>query len=147
MAGKDPRMISRIGNSGFTLIEVLVASVILFAGLGAVLKAYSMAVSALDSAEDIVASSLLFHDQMAALELQAVDGAAPPPSSSGSTLYHGVAYKWEARVRLQPVSPDLEVQSVLIRASRARGGGLPRTVECEWPVFKDLETRTSNIQQ
>ncbi len=121
------------------------ASVILFAGLGAILKAYSLAVSALDSSADIVASSLLFRDRMADLELQAADGRGGALSTGGSTLYNGVAYKWEARVRLQPEAPGLEIQSALIRASRARGG-LSRTVECEWPLFKDLEIRTSNIQ-
>ena len=80
-------MTSRTGNSAFTLIEVLVASVILFAGLGAVLKAYSMAVIALDSAADILVSTAWLRDKASVLELQGKDGGcllytSPSPRDS-----------------------------------------------------------------
>ena len=67
-------MISGTGNSrehreGFTILEVLIATVILAAGLSSVLKAYSLTVSALDAATDTLAEAQILSQQAAALDL------------------------------------------------------------------------------
>lgn len=67
-------MISGTGNSrehreGFTIVEVLIATVVLAVGLGSVLTAYSLTVSALDAATDTLVEAQILSEQAAALDL------------------------------------------------------------------------------
>ena len=134
-------MTSRIGTKGlfqdgFTLIEVLVASVILFAGLGAVLKAYSMAVMALDASADTLASCTLLREKAVELDLAAVAGEGAFTGGNGRSVVEGVDYLWDVRTSRRDITPDIMMQSSVIRVSRFRGG-MARTLECEWAVFRD----------
>jgi len=127
-------MTSRTGNRGFTLIEVLVASVILFAGLGAILKAYSLAVEALGAAEDTLAATDLLAGKAASLELQlgaGVDSAALPERLTRE----GVEYLCTATLVRMPVTPELTLTRAALLASRLNGT-FPHALECEWVVFK-----------
>lgn len=133
----------RIGNSrrgagdGFTLIEVLVTSVILFAGLGAVLKAYSLAVVALEASSDVLATSSLLGNKAADLELQMMATRGQGLSGgNGRVVVEGVEYRWEARCRQQVRSADLKIQTATLSARRALGG-MSRSLECEWTVVCD----------
>jgi hypothetical protein len=126
---------------GFTLIEVLVASVILFAGLGGVLKAYSMAVAALDSATDVLITSSWMHDKAVALELQ-VKGGAGGASGSGRTRLEGREYQWRVEARRQSVTPDVQLHSAVITMTRSPSG-TPRILHSEWAVFQEPEAATA----
>ena len=119
----------------FTLIEVLVASVILFAGLGAVLKAYSMAVAALDSAGDILVSTAWLREKVAVMELQGADGGGLMPGS-GRVQLDGRAYQWEVDARDQAITPNLKLESALIQLTRFPAG-TPHLLHAEWAVFQD----------
>lgn len=129
-------MISRTGNEGFSLIEVLVASVILFAGLGAVLKAYSAAAQAMDVALDTLAAVDLLREEATKVELQAVGTASPAPGGSGQSEKWGVVYQWETQVQCRSVTRDCSLQSAVIRVGRARGGA-PHALQCEWLLFPE----------
>jgi prepilin-type N-terminal cleavage/methylation domain-containing protein len=133
-------MTSRTGNKAFTLIEVLVASVILFAGLGAVLKAYSTAVIALDSAADVLTSTAWLRDKAAVMELQGNDGGGLM-SGSGRVQLDGRDYQWEVDARDQAITPDLKLQSVIIRITRSTSG-TPHFLQAEWALFQDPPTPT-----
>lgn len=135
-------MTSRIGsNSGFTLIEVLVASVILFAGLGAVLKAYSAAVSTLDSASDILTSTLLMREKAVDLELQAKGGTGSLNGGGGQIQLDGREYRWEVDAREQSVAPDINILSAVIHLGRVPSG-TPHLLQAEWVRFREPATRT-----
>ena len=131
-------MTSRTGNSAaFTLIEVLVASVILFAGLGAVLKAYSMAVIALDSAADILVSTAWLRDKASVLELQGKDGGVLM-SGGGQARLEGRDYRWDVDAREQAITPDLKLQSAVISITRSPSG-TPHLLHAEWALFREPE--------
>lgn len=57
------------GRQGLALVEVLVAVVLLFAGITAILRVYSMAVSALDAADATVAATMAAQQQLEAARL------------------------------------------------------------------------------
>ena len=118
------------------MIEVLVASVILFAGLGAVLKAYSSAVSALDSASDHLDSSLLLRGKMVELDVQMATGTRVLTGGGGQCLMGAAAYSWDIHCRQQAVTPDIALQSALIQVSRPKGF-VPHSLECEWMLVRD----------
>jgi hypothetical protein len=122
-------------TSGFTLIEVLVASVILFAGLGAILRAYSMAVSALDSASDVLVTSAWLRDRAAAIELQVKAGEGAL-SGGGRTRLEGREYLWEVDAREQSVTPDVKLQAAVISITRSPSG-TPHFLQSEWALFRD----------
>lgn len=129
-------MTSRTGIKGFTLIEVLVASVILFAGLGVILKAYSLAVEALNTAEDTLAATDLLVGKAARMELQFA-------ASEESALLlervsrDGIDYLCDAGLDRSPVTPELTLAKANIQAIRSRGT-VPHRLDCEWVVFKAL---------
>lgn len=129
-------MISRTGNSGFSLIEVLVASVILFAGLGAVLKAYSMAVEALGAASETLWASELLSEKAAGVDLQAMASRDSVQDQSGRETKAGVDYVWDIQSLRQDLTPRLAFQKTSLRVVRSRGG-LPHTLEIEKALFRD----------
>jgi len=130
-------MTSRTGNRGFTLIEVLVASVILFAGLGAVLRAYSMAVEALGIASETLAVSDLFREKAVLVELQSMASPGSGQDLSGSDRRGGVDYAWNTHSDRQTVTPRLAFQKTTIKVVHSQGGRYPHTQECEWALFRD----------
>lgn len=71
-------------SDGFTLVEVLVASVILAAGMIAILRGFSVAVNGLDSAREVMAVSDCFEDKLAELQLSSWPKREPPPRDGGT---------------------------------------------------------------
>lgn len=126
----------RSPGNGFTLIEVLVASVILFAGVGAVLKAYSSAVSVLAAASDLLNSTLLLKEKAVEWELRAVSGMEPLQGGGGQRMLDSVAYAWDVECRRQSLSPDAFIQNASIRVCRA-GSSPPHVLECEWLFIRE----------
>lgn len=127
-------MTSRTGIKGFTLIEVLVASVILFAGLGAILKAYSLAVEALNTAEDTLAATDLLSGKAARLELQFAAAGAPADLPERMSR-DGIDYLCDASLERTPVTPELTLARADIQVRRYNGA-IPHAVNCEWMLFK-----------
>ena len=118
-------MISGTGNEtcaspGFTLIEVLVASVILFSGLVAVLGAYSSAVTALDQASDVLAATQLIEEKACEVELEAGPDRQQLFSSSGAGEAPYDRYTWDVTVRGLSTFQGAELLDVDISAGRAR---------------------------
>lgn len=75
------------GAAGFTLVEVLVAAVILAAGMAAVLRGLSVAVDSLDAAEEVLTVSSFLENKLAEAEI----GSWPQREWSG-----GAGGRWEA---------------------------------------------------
>jgi prepilin-type N-terminal cleavage/methylation domain-containing protein len=71
------------GKQGFTLVEVLVASVILVAGMVAVLRGFSVAVDAIDSSREVLEVSDFFDNKLAELEIATWPQRDPPVADSG----------------------------------------------------------------
>lgn len=127
-------MTSRTGTKGFTLIEVLVACVILFAGLGAILTAYSGAMMTLDATADMIACHVLLQERASVLELQAKTDEGGLQGASGRLGVGGHEYSWTAEVRHKSVTPLIRRENAVIRVCRNMGGQ-PRIWECEWAFF------------
>ena len=135
-------MTSRTGSEGFTFIEVLVATVILFAGLAAVLKAYSAAVNALAVEENVRASTDLLAAQAASLEWQWAigNGAAPLP---GRLSRDGVDYDCEVAFARTPLSTSLAADHADLLVRRV-GYGEARGLACDWVTRIARDTRDTN---
>jgi len=112
-------MILKTGNKGFTLIEVLVASVILFAGLGAVLKAYSLAVVAMESAGDKLSVCQVIQAKVGELDLQVFEFGEALPSGAGRQKMGGYEYLWRIQSTRQDLTPQVSVLRVAIEVDRA----------------------------
>jgi len=128
-------MTSRTGNNAFTLIEVLVASVILFAGLGAVLKAYSLAVVAMESASDKLAVYQVIQEKAAELDLQVSDSSEVLPSGDGPQKVGGHDYLWRVQTARQALTPEVSVLRAAIEVSRVNRPQVDGCI-CEWTQFK-----------
>ena len=117
-------MISGTGNKpsaslGFTLIEVLVASVILFAGLVAVLGAFGSAVTALGQAADVLAETQIIEEKACEVELEAGPDRQQLHSSSGSCVPPFERYTWDVTSRGVSTFEGAELAEVDISAGRA----------------------------
>ncbi len=128
-------MMSRIGSKGFTLIEVLVASVILFAGLGAVLKAYSLAVVAMELAADKLALCQIVQEKTAEFELQAPNAGAVLPSGEGRQRVGGFEYLWRVQAVRQVLTPQVSVLRIVLDVNRANSA---QGISCvsEWTQYQ-----------
>ena len=116
-------MISGIGNKfsqnqGFTLIEVLVATVILFAGLAAVLGAYSSAVTALDRASDVLMATHILQERAAELDLAAGPDRRGLTAGSGLQAEGVFRYSWSVTCRPVATAAGVELSEAVIEARR-----------------------------
>jgi prepilin-type N-terminal cleavage/methylation domain-containing protein len=80
---------------GFTLVEVLVATVILAAGMTAVLRGFSVAVNGLDSAREVLAATDGFEDKLAELQLSAWPKREPPARDGGTWATPAGSLTWK----------------------------------------------------
>ncbi len=119
-------MISPTGNRrptctrGFALLEVIVAVVILFGGIVAVVRGYATAVAALGAAEDTLRSSALaaahMTDVVRSIQQQR-------PWAHGGTSEDG--YQWDVAVARLPSRPDQtslsDLRVTVMRQGQAQG--------------------------
>lgn len=131
-------MTSRTGNNAFTLIEVLVASVILFAGLGAALKAYSLAVVAMESAADKLAVYQVIQEKAAELDLQVAGGGDTLLSGDGRKKVGGYEYLWQVQATRQVLTPEVSVLRAAIEVARVNRPQVDGCM-CEWTQFQKKE--------
>ena len=125
-------------SRGFTLIEVLVASVILFAGLGAVLKSYSLAVVAMESAADKLAVCQVIEEKAEELDVQVSSGDALP-AGGGRQMVGGFEYQWRVDATRQVLTPQVSVVRAEIEVVRANRSQIDSCF-CEWTQFRGKES-------
>lgn len=109
---------NRPARQGLALVEVLVATVVLFAGLGAVLKAYSAAVAALDTATDALNSSEILRQKAADIELAALAAQQDLRSESGACEPPYARYDWRVTSRRPSDWGEIPGAAVLIEVWR-----------------------------
>jgi Tfp pilus assembly protein PilV len=85
------------GAGGFTLVEALVASAILAAGMIAVLQGYGVAVMALDTSREVMAVTEKLEETLAGWELSAWPRRQPPARDGGTWATPAGAMEWQGR--------------------------------------------------
>ena len=96
---------------GFTLIEVLVALVILSTGLVLVLRAFETSMAALSEARDALRASLLIREQMGEAEAaQREAGGDMLSASDGRYIGRYSDFRWEREVHPFPVLGDTGIE-------------------------------------
>ncbi len=117
------------GRRGLALVEVLVAVVLLFAGITAILRVYSMAVSALDAADTTLAATLAAQQELDAVRLVS---AGPGESIAAGQAVGG----YDGRMTFRPVGvgEGLTLVECDIRAGRAGAGDSVRVSTWSVPV-------------
>ncbi len=73
---QDPKRLSSARSTGFTLIEVLIAVVILSTGIVMVLRAFDTALVALHDSRDTLRAALIVRNRLADVRLAAATGEA-----------------------------------------------------------------------
>ena len=139
-------MISGTGNKGktaqgFTLIEVLVATVILFAGLAAVLGAYSSAVTALDRSTDVLAATQILQEQAAALSLAAGPDRRGLASGAGSCEGLSFRYEWSVTCQRILTPGGVSMTEAVITAGRANQQGGCHSLVSQWSPVEEGAAR------
>ena len=119
---------SRTGNSakslaGITLIEVLVAVVILFAGITAVLRAYSTAVTAMEAAAESLHAGEVLRRTIAGGEAHQEDCLGLPAARSrrGGFPSPDGLFRWSWDIRPIASAKDLPVAEMRVEVWRDGG--------------------------
>ena len=128
-----PSVGARRQDEGFTLLEVLVALVVLATTVVAVLQLFGGGLRLARAAGDHADAALLASAKLADLE--------PGPLTEGSTEGTDGPYRWTRRVTLDPallpVQPDTP-EAMLIRLARV-------SVEVQWGQGRRFELATLRV--
>jgi len=128
-----PSVGARTQDKGFTLLEVLVALVVLATTVVAVLQLFGGGLRLARAAGDHADAALLASAKLADLE--------PGPLTEGSTEGTDGPYRWTRRVTLDPallpVQPDTP-EAMLIRLARV-------SVEVQWGQGRRFELATLRV--
>jgi prepilin-type N-terminal cleavage/methylation domain-containing protein len=95
-------MMSRRCGSGFSLIEVLVALVILSTGIVLVLRAFSTAITGLDEGRDVLRMQGLVRDVLDRTGAAVEGRGGSPAQTSGRFAAPNQAFAWEVNVSPVP---------------------------------------------
>ena len=91
----NPFQISVISDKGITLVEVLLAVVVLSVGLAGVLRAYAASIGALEVSRETVITIELLKEKMADVEQEMIEqGGISAGSASGRFDGKSVDYNW-----------------------------------------------------
>lgn len=95
---------------GFTLIEILVTTVVLSTGIVMVLRAFNLGAAALGVARDRLWSTMLIDEKVSAIRAAVADGEARtiPTSASGRFEARYSDFRWESRCEVEPVGAPSE---------------------------------------
>ena len=106
---------SRIGNNqGITLIEILLAVVILSVGIAGVLQAYAVAVTTLETGQDYVDAIQLLKAKMAEIEQKAIEEKGLSAGLSRGEFEEGLGdYQWEWEAQPTPLESLHELKLVV----------------------------------
>ncbi len=113
-------------------MEVLVAAVILAAGMAAVLRGLSTAVSSLDAAEEVLTVSSLMENTLAESELRSWPRREWAGQPGGRWEYAGRSLAWQCRSETLLSSSNLVLSRIVIQAESRRGPGQPYRMGTEW---------------
>lgn len=111
-SGRFTRRSRRMAERGFTLVEVLIATVLIVVGVAGALAAISAGVRAQSAGEFYNAAALLGQQKMAELEL---DPDLAAGTTSGDFMPDHPGYQWTATVQEAPsgllqLTPAIEEQ-------------------------------------
>jgi type II secretion system protein I len=105
-------------SDAFTLIEVLVAVVVLSVGIVAVLQAFQNAVAALDASRERFTADRIIEDRIGDVrEEAAASGGIRTGTRSGRSEEPGGRYAWTATVRLIKELPEIRIGERVVRES------------------------------
>ncbi len=107
----------RTARCGFTLIEVLVAVVILSTGIVLILSAYDSSLAALRSANDSMRAHLLLKEKLDSAELATFCG-----TSAGEFADIAGDYAWRMKVSTPIGHEDTTAREVVVTVWRKDGG-------------------------
>lgn len=122
-------MMLRTGNNpcpphpekGVTLVEILLAVVILSVGISGILQAYGVAVTALETGQDYVETMQLLKGKMAEIEQEIIEGKGLSAGSSRGVFEGGFKnYQWEREARPSSVEGLLELQLTVSHPRKSR---------------------------
>lgn len=120
------------GSGGFTLVEVLVAAVILAAGMVAVLRGFSLAVNALDASQERLTVSSLLENKLAELELSAWPKRELAGAPAGRWDTPSGVFLWEARGERLMAASNAVLVRVTVEATLDRSPSRSYTAATEW---------------
>lgn len=123
-----------LGESGFTLVEVLVASVILCAGLIAVLRAFGSAVEALGYANDVLVAAQIAEAKASEVELDAGLDRSRLHSSSGVVREPNGDYSWMVTCRDVSTTAGEQLRELEISVGRLTSRG-PCVLVSQWATI------------
>ena len=109
----------RSARSGLTLVEVLVAVVILSFGIVAVLVAFQQTLSALGTARDAVYAGLLLREKMAEIDLHIVEERDLPVLASEDTFPEPhTAFRWTLTEREIESGDRMSLHEIVLTVRR-----------------------------
>lgn len=125
-------------EGGFTLLEVLVAVVLLGAGVAVLAELFSGALRLAEGARDVSAASIYASQRLEEALLE------PVPREGTESGAFGEKYVWERSTTIAPPEKDSPFREVRYRVSvRWRDGASPRSVQAtasRWRKGEALET-------
>ena len=111
-----------IRQTGFTLIEVLVALVIVAVGMGVLMSALTSSAKTVLYLQDKTFAEWIALNQIALLRLQLQQGQLPPQTSTNGDLdYAGRSWHWRQDVKASEV-PGINRIDFKVRPKEVKGG-------------------------
>ena len=104
------------GKLGFTLVEILVAAVIMSAGMIAILQGFSVAVNGLDAAREVMVVSDCFEDKLVGLQLSSWPKREPPMQDGGTWTTPAGLLDWQLHSGTLLSSTNATLHSVVLEA-------------------------------
>jgi len=109
-------------QSGFTLIEVLVALVIVAVGMGVLMSALTSSAKTVVYLQDKTFAEWIALNQIALLRLQLQKGQLPPQTSTNGDIdYAGRSWHWRQDVKASEV-PGINRIDFKVRPKEVKGG-------------------------
>lgn len=126
------------GAVGFTLVEVLVAAIILVAGMTAVLRGLSLAVDSLDAAEEVLTVSRFLENKLAEAEVGSWPRREWSGPSGGRWDTRAGGLDWQCGTETLVDTTNFVLTRILLQAESRRAPDQPFQVCTEWLGWRGL---------